>query len=159
MVSDTKKRGHLSVEHVYDLVMRVDKPMMVIDSWEGITRDIGPKGAESVLKMIETLVSNKNVNIVFVSETSDITTLDYLVDGVVTLSDMDGLLEKRSAREITLDKLRGIRRKRKNYTFTLNGGRFKYFPPLKPIHLEKFEIIPDPEKDKISSGIPNLDKL
>jgi len=172
VITDTKMKSYLtSFEHVYNLIMRVNNPMIVIDSWEGIVRDLGPEEAESALRRLETLISSKNVSIILVSETPDLTTIDYLADGIVTLSDIDvlgeaingrtwsGLLERRSAREITLNKLRGTRRKRKNYAYTLKGGRFKYFPPLKPVYLKKFGIIPDPGKDKISSGISDLDKL
>ncbi len=171
-IIDTKMKMYsLPFERVYDFIARLNNPLMIIDSWEGIVREAGPEEAEKMLSLLETLISKKSANIILVNENPDLSTLDYLVDGMVTLSDIDifgeakdgrvwsGLLERRSAREITINKLRGITRKKKNYAFTLYEGHFKYFPPLKPIYLKKFNIIPDPEKDKISSGIPDLDKL
>lgn len=160
-----------SFERLFDSIMKLENPLVIIDSWEGLVKELGAVEAEKMLGLLESLIYKKNANIILVSETCEIFSFDYIADGLVTLSDIDifgeakdgrvwsGLLERRSAREITLNKLRGTVRKRKNYTFTLYEGHFKYFPPLKPIYLKKFNIIHDPEKDKISSGIPDLDKL
>ncbi|MGB9660205.1 MAG: gas vesicle protein GvpD P-loop domain-containing protein [Nitrososphaerales archaeon] len=171
-IMDAKIGMHsLPFERVYDLITKLNNPLIIVDSWEGIIKEVGSEEAEKMLELLENLISKKNANIVLVSENPDLSSLDYLVDGVVTLSDIDvfgeakegtiwsGLLERRPAREITINKLRGIERKRKNYAFTLYEQHFKYFPPLKPIYLEKFKAIPDPSKDRISSGIPDLDKI
>ncbi|MEM3530421.1 MAG: gas vesicle protein GvpD P-loop domain-containing protein [Nitrososphaerales archaeon] len=171
-IIDTKMKMHsLPFERIYDLITKLNNPLIIIDSWEGVVREVGYEEVEKILSLLESSISKKSANIILVSENTDLSTLDYLADGVVTLSDIDvfgeakdgriwrNLLEKRSAREITINKLRSTVRKRKNYAFTLHEGHFKYLPPLKQIYLKNFKIIPDPEKDKISSGIPDLDRI
>ncbi|MEM3538212.1 MAG: gas vesicle protein GvpD P-loop domain-containing protein [Nitrososphaerales archaeon] len=171
-IIDAKMKMYsLPFERVYDLITKLNNPLVIIDSWEGIVREVGSEEAEKMLGLLESLISEKGANIILVSENPNLSTLDYLADGVVTLSDINvfseakygrvwrNLLEKRSVREIKINKLQGTVRKRKNYAFTLHEGHFRYFPPIKLIYLKNFKIIPDPEKDKISSGIPDFDKI
>jgi KaiC/GvpD/RAD55 family RecA-like ATPase len=63
------------------------------------------------------------------------TTLDYMVDGVVTLSRLT--MDHRNARELELEKLRGVRINQPRYPFTLEGGRFQYIEPSKRKSVEK----------------------
>jgi len=160
-ITDAKmKKYPTSFEHVYDLAMRVDNPMIVLDSWEGIVRDLGPEGAGGALGLLESLISNKNVNIIFVSETPEQTTLDYLADGVIFLSSKE--MEGRCIRCLTLNKIRGVEIKQHRYVFTLNDGRFRCFKPfskLLPAIMVRSEPLADPDKDHISSGIQDLDYI
>ncbi|MCP8315189.1 MAG: hypothetical protein H3Z53_12600 [archaeon] len=161
VVSDAKTKEYpTSFEHVYDLAMSTENPMIAIDSWEGIVRDLGPGGAENALRLFETLVSSKNANIILVSETSDQTTLDYFVDGTISLSSEE--IEGRRIRYFTLNKTRGVEIKQHRYVFTLNGGRFRCFKPflrMYPAILIRSEPVKDPDKDHISSGIQDFDNI
>jgi len=159
MVSDTKMRKYpTSFEHVYDLAMRTENPMIVVDSWEAVTEDLDPNGQMGVIRLLETLISSKNVNIILVSEVPDRTTLDYLVDGVTVLNmkTIDG----RRAREIELVKLRGTGINRPKYFFTLLDGKFRSFIETKPqiTEVKKTEPLPDTETH-FSTGIEDLDKI
>ncbi|MCP8319909.1 MAG: hypothetical protein H3Z52_03070 [archaeon] len=158
-ISDAKmKKYPTSFEHIYDLAMSTENPMIVVDSWEAVTEDLDPSEQMGAIRLLETLISSKNVNIILVSETPDRTTLDYLVDGIVMLSmkTIDG----RRAREIELMKLRGVEIDRPKYFFTLLDGRFRSFKETKPqiTEVKKTEPLPDTETH-FSTGIENLDKI
>jgi len=159
IISDTKmKKYPTSFEHVYDLAMRTENPMIVVDSWEAVTEDLDPSGQMGVIRLLETLISSKNLNIILVSEMPDRTTLDYLVDGVVTLNmkTIDG----RRIREIELMKLRGTGINRPKYFFTLLDGKFRSFKETKPqiTEVKRTEPLPDTETH-FSTGIEDLDKI
>jgi hypothetical protein len=99
--------------------------------------------------------------------------LDYIVDGVVTMEhfklmgssgiDSPNGMRTRYARQIRLDKLRGVEIRQKTYTATLHGGRFGYFEPYREHQDARIESdvvrVPDPGESRISTGIPDLDIL
>ncbi|MCP8309701.1 MAG: hypothetical protein H3Z54_13585 [archaeon] len=158
-ISDTKmKKYPTQFEHVYDLAMRTENPMIVVDSWEAVTEDLDPGGQMDVIRLLETLISSKNANIILVSEAPDRTTLEYLVDGVVVLNmkTIDG----RRTREIELMKLRGVEIDRPKYFFTLLDGKFRSFGETKPqiTEVKRTEPLPDTETH-FSTGIEDLDKI
>ncbi|MCP8304567.1 MAG: hypothetical protein H3Z50_03735 [archaeon] len=160
IVSDPRARNLPTIfEHFFELAMIIKNPLIVVDSWEVVTDRADPDEVKKSLDLIETLVSSKRANVVFVSETKEQTSLDYLVDGVVTLSSNE--IEGRRIREMELKKLRGISIKQHRYLFTLEGGRFSYFPPSEPRFPEKPKIwrsLPDSET-RLSSGIREFDKI
>lgn len=157
------------IKELYEHVKTLEEPFIVADSWDAIAKELERKVRMGIEKELVEMVKDLNGRIVFVSEETEQTTLDFLVDGVLTLADVEvfgeaalselSRLEERWAREILLNKLRGVRRDNKKYTFTLEGGRFRYFPRFKGEFPEKFEAIPDPNGDAISTGIPDLDRL
>jgi len=112
-----------------------------------------------------------NGRTILVEETEKTSFLDFLVDGVVSLTSTDvygeaeagrvyeDRLERRTAREMELKKLRGIRVSNKKYTFTLEGGRFRSFPPfVEDLSIRPIKIT-DLTNARISSGIPDLDRI
>ncbi|MEM3584679.1 MAG: gas vesicle protein GvpD P-loop domain-containing protein, partial [Nitrososphaerales archaeon] len=86
-IIDAKMKMYsLPFERVYDLITKLNNPLVIIDSWEGIVREVGSEEAEKMLGLLESLISEKGANIILVSENPNLSTLDYLADGVVTLS-------------------------------------------------------------------------
>jgi hypothetical protein len=95
------------------------------------------------------------------------------VDGVVTMEqfkmagsltmDAPSSMRTRYARQIRLDKLRGVEIGQKTYTSTLHGGRFSYFEPYRKHQDARIASdvvrVPDPGEFRISTGIPDLDIL
>lgn len=85
---------------------------------------------------------------------------EYIADSVLVLSKRR--LNNRKIREITFDKIRGVRISQDTFLATMEGGRFRAFPPhrkrLPPILLQP-EPVPDPSKDYISTGIDDLDLI
>ncbi|MFQ5710421.1 MAG: ATPase domain-containing protein [Candidatus Geothermarchaeales archaeon] len=159
-VSDSTIREFPTVlEHFYELAIGIENPFIVVDSWYAIADELEPEQIRTTMKILETLVTSKSASIVLVSETTKQTSLDYMVDGVVTL--YRGRVENRLCREVELNKLRGMSTTKDRYVFTLKDGRFRCFPlfaPKPPWEPKRWEPIPDTETH-FSSGSEDLDKL
>lgn len=158
---------------LYEDAEDMDNPMVVIDSWDALLgylklEDEGASLAQSLCDFCREV----GTHLIFVAETDNETPLDYIVDGVISTEMTnipkepwnrgiyDSELVTRTARQIELNKLRGVSIKQKNYIFTLEDGRFKYFPPMlrRPI-LHEIDAAPDIDGDHRSTGIKELDKI
>jgi hypothetical protein len=62
-----------------------------------------------------------------VEEKSGVKTLDYLVDAIFDLEQVN--IDEKYIRRVHIKKLRGIGLKQYVYPFTLDGGTFHNFPP------------------------------
>jgi len=157
---------------LYEDAEEMDNPMVVIDSWDAVLNylKLEDQGAALTQSLCE-FCREVGTHLILVSETERQTSLDYIVDGVVTLLDtevhgeaMGGQvypkqLESRTAREMELNKLRGVKRKQKSYVFTLKDGRFRHFPPYSRTAVLKLEPLPDIDEEHRSSGIKDLDEI
>lgn len=157
----------------------MDDPMIVIDSWDAVinyTAHILGDAQHSLEQNICEFARDMGIHLIFVSESADLMPLDYIVDGVVTLKNLrmaeplsdenrPAGMTTRYAREIKLDKLRGVEIKQNVYSCTLHDGRFRYFEPsLESISpqiriLSDLDRIADPCDDCISTGISDFDKI
>lgn len=152
-------------EEFYEHACRLKNPVIVVDSWEGISKRMAEEERMKTENALVALIEKANANLIFISEEPRQTVLDYLADGVVVLSRRD--LEEelpfhsRIIREIEIQKARGTTIRQFKYLFTLNGGRFKFFEPFEMEHPAK-TIKPEPILDnggKVSTGIKDFDKL
>ncbi len=159
----------------FDEAEEMDNPLIAIDSWDAVlnyTSQFIGNSQHSFEQNICEFARDLDTHLIFVSEFANVMPLDYIVDGVATMeqfkiqggSGKDGPSDMRTryARQIRLDKLRGVEIKQKTYTSTLHGGRFRCFKPYGE-HLDAriasdVTRIPDPGEDRISTGIPDLDK-
>jgi hypothetical protein len=99
------------------------------------------------------------MNLILISERTETTPLDYIVDGIVELSRIS--VDYRRARELNLKKLRGVRISQHKYGFTLEGGRFRTFGPFERRKVEKsrkVEVVPSAPA-YISTGVTELDLI
>lgn len=154
-----------------DQLLKTERPFLVVDTWDAIAKEMDYKEQLRIAKGIIMTTYGTNGRTILVEETKETSFLDFLVDGVMILTSMDiygeseagrvyeDRLERRSAREIELKKLKGTRISNKRYAFTLEGGRFRSFPPF----YEDLSVRPakfaDPADNRISSGIPDLDRI
>ncbi|MHC1567608.1 MAG: RAD55 family ATPase [Candidatus Syntropharchaeia archaeon] len=133
---------------------------VVIDSWDAIATQLEEKEMMRLEALVTELVREKNINLILTSERLELSTLDYLVDGVVFFNDVR--IEYRRAREVEMSKLRRTMIEQPKYPFTLYGGKFTCFLPfsLKPLpeKPQKFKPIPNSERF-LSSGSKDFDKL
>jgi KaiC/GvpD/RAD55 family RecA-like ATPase len=113
------------VEHVYDRIERIlpQKSLLLIDSLEGITHRYGLEMEEFVMCLQKDLVENSNTNVIMVLEKIDAGGIEYLVDGLISLSRED--MDERRIRHVRLDKLRATTISSPRYAATLSNGRFK----------------------------------
>jgi len=157
---------------LYEDAEEMDNPVVVIDSWDAILGSLNLQdNSVSFTQSICDFCHDVKTHLILISETDGPTDLDYIVDGIVTLLDTnvrgeatDGqpYLEhskSRTLREIRIDKLRGVERRRKSYAFTLKNGRFRHFPPYDEMRITKIESLPDIDKMHRSSGIKDFDKI
>jgi KaiC/GvpD/RAD55 family RecA-like ATPase len=160
----------------FDEAEEMDHPMIVIDSWDAVlnytSHFIGDAQHSFEQNMCE-FARDASIHLIFVSEFADIMPLDYIVDGVVTMEqfkiagsltmDAPSSMRTRYARQIRLDKLRGVEIGQKTYTSTLHDGRFSYFEPYREHQDARIASdvvrVPDPGESRISTGIPDLDIL
>jgi KaiC/GvpD/RAD55 family RecA-like ATPase len=162
-----------------DQAEEMDDPMIVIDSWDAVinyTAHILGDARHSLEQNICEFARDMGINLILVSESADLTPLEYIVDGVVTMNNVrmaapltgesgPEVMTTRYAREITLDKLRGVEIRQKIYTCTLHGGRFRYFEPsyenvcLRISMISDMDRVSDPSKDSISTGIIDFDTV
>ncbi len=157
-IADTRFEGS-PIEQLFEAAMDTENPFVVIDSWDVLTESMEAVERSKALKVLEALLSSRNANLVFVSETTGTTPLDYQADGIVALSVED--LEGRLLRILELRKLRGIRIPRTRHLFSLEKGRFHHLPPFSfrgVIEGAWWKPIPDSETH-FSTGCVALDRL
>ena len=161
------------MDGLYERIVDVDMdyPMVVIDSWDAVTDNL-EEGRIKLDSEITSLARRTASHLVLVTERSTTANLDYLVDGVVSLNEVEihgealfgdvwrGGLESRDSREIRLEKLRGVEIEQKRYTYSLYRGGFQYFKPFlpEPILLDG-SVIKDPDHQAISSGNDEFDQI
>src|SRR5512137_565991 len=154
----------------FDETEEVDNPMIIIDSWDAVlnyTAHLIGDSQHSFEQNICEFARDLDTHLIFVSEFANVTPLDYIVDGVVTMEQFrlpgyaEGSMRSRYVRQIKLDKLRGVEIGQKTYTVTLHNGRFRFFEPYrehKDARIASDGVrVPDPKDDRISTGIPDLD--
>ena len=137
---------------IVKLITAAKKPFVVIDSIDAIKESLGLSDISDIELLLYELSKKAKANIVLISEGAKPTRLDYVVDGVVLLRDLH------NKREMVIEKIRGVSRNVRSYSFTLRNGVFQYFPPVS--HLKR-PIPPDDKlfREIISSGSKDLDKL
>ncbi len=113
---------------LYDRIAAVlpAKPLVVIDSLEGLAEQLDLSMVKLVQVLQKDLVEHSGIDLVLVLETDRSVDLDYLVDGVAQLrrTEIDG----RRIRQLETLKLRGVEVGHPLALFSLSGGRFRHFP-------------------------------
>ncbi len=156
----------------FDETEEMDNPMIIIDSWDAVlnyTSHLIGESQHSFEQNICEFARDLDTHLIFVSEFANVMPLDYIVDGVVTMEQFrlpgyaKGSMRTRYVRQIKLDKLRGVEIGQKTYTVTLHNGRFRFFEPYRE-HKDALIAsdgvrVPDLSKDRISTGIPDLDTV
>ncbi len=150
------------LEVAYDRVEErlPDRSLVVIDSIDGLGEkyDISPERLLTVIQ--KDIVEGSGANVVYVLESAGGTHMDYLGDGVVSLSSTE--ISGRRARVMELEKLRGVKVDRHKYMFTLVNGRLETFPasPNTITHAEKkWKPLHEPGQETASFGCRQLDEI
>jgi KaiC/GvpD/RAD55 family RecA-like ATPase len=141
---------------------------IAFDSWELIyeylaTRHDDPPDIETVTNQLVALARRENIRLLLVSETTDSSPLEYIVDGVVTLQVTEDE-RGRTRRHLRLEKLRGVRIGNRLRPITLANGQFQAITPveLSTVHTGTGDGTWDPRansKAKFSTGISDLDPI
>ncbi len=129
---------------------------VIVDTWDAIHSSLGDSAIQAEKKLVD-WPREEGLTLVLVSEFMDTRVLEFLVDGVVTLSDSE--IDGRRVRNVRLDKLRECEIRNLRYVYTLKNGIFRRFPPLRikePEEEEPWMPFSD-EKCPFYSGSPVLD--
>jgi KaiC/GvpD/RAD55 family RecA-like ATPase len=155
-----KERRMPEIEILYDRIEKMlpAKPMIVIDSLEGFVNRYDLDMAHFVTTIQKDLVENSNTNLALITECEETTEIEYLVDGVISLS-MDDVSGRRF-RGLHIIKLRGTQINQPNYLVTLQHGRFRCFETESPDEgmVKGWEAIGDTDT-YYSTGIGSLDEI
>ena len=136
------------------------KAVLVLDSWEGAVRNTKEDGRNMLESALLSELDESRVSIVIVTETEKHDHLDYLVDGIASLSQAE--LEGRRTRSLELKKLRGFKVSTLRGLFTLENGRFTLLPqgPENGVPQTLERLVPIAHNEKTySTGVPDLDRI
>jgi len=132
--------------------------MVVIDSWDALVEryigisahEIGfPDRGEIERILLDQMVQTP-IFLVLVVERSELSQLDYLVNGVLETG--SEVQNGRPERWLYLKKLRGTRIETPLYPFTLEGARFQCISPVGPTMAGRV-VRPEPEPEPVSGSI------
>jgi KaiC/GvpD/RAD55 family RecA-like ATPase len=105
------------------------EPLIVLDSWDAIAKRVEPVERQKLEQAMLVMAEAKQARIIFVSEEPALTTVDYVVDAVVSLT--DEVLNGRRIRRIAWKKLRGSPIPQRSFIYTLYDGNFTVFENTK----------------------------
>jgi len=146
--------------NIYRMCDEFEVAVVVIDSWDAVLTQTGELENKEDLETLITDISSKaNIDFILVTEYTFQDKLDYLVDSVISMKaeDIDG----RAVRTLNVTKIRGVKRERPSYLFSLEGGIFNSLEPFKfvyPPEHKRFEPIED-TPSYFSSGSEDLDMM
>lgn len=102
-------------------------PFVILDVWDTIAKvDVSTRIKAE--KLLISLTDRHVGFLVFLTESIERSTIEYLLDGVVSLS--QNFYKSYRLREMEVEKLRGTHISRAKVPFTLQGGRFRIFSKL-----------------------------
>jgi archaellum biogenesis ATPase FlaH len=115
-------------ERITNQLMDVRSPLIIVDSWDGIASFMDRESRLNNERVLQTWLERAGGRLILVNEGNELTTLDYLVDGIVTLK--LNKFNHFNVREMNLTKLGGIDIKKNSFVYTLNNGIFKIYEPF-----------------------------
>jgi len=152
--------GHKVVSGLHELLSSMENPLVVLDSWEGISDYIPAEARMKVEQSLMAVLEETGARLILVSEHSEAnTTLDQLADAILILRQK--VIDDRRLRELEIRKLRGVPIRQDQYLFTLAGGRFQYLEPFNFVLPEETATYRplDNTETHMSTGSRDLDSL
>jgi KaiC/GvpD/RAD55 family RecA-like ATPase len=117
------------IRQLYNLTYELNRPFLVIDSWDAIEIFSKSKYGESIIEDMIEFARKTDVRIIFVTEYHEIQRVDYLIDAVIVME--RDFLDGKSVRIMQIEKMRGVEISRGRYLYTLKDGIFRYLKPMK----------------------------
>ncbi len=136
------------------------RSLVLIDSIDALSEHYGIAASKLINVLQRDLVEGSKQSVLYVLEGSGETRLDYLGDGVLSLSSTEH--QGRRLRVMTIEKLRGQQVGQHKYLYTLDSGRLEAFAvtdAVKGPTPRAWKAIPDASKDVVSTGMKSLDQL
>ena len=117
-------------ERITNELMDVKAPIIIIDSWDAIASFMDKEARLNNERVLQTWRERAGAKLIFISEDTSDSTLDFLVDGIVELD--QSVYNSCRLRQIRINKLRGVKMVNPIYYFSLNNGIFTSFETYKP---------------------------
>lgn len=139
-------------ERVTNQLMDVKNPVIIIDSWDSVASLMDREARLNNERVLQTWRERAKAKLIFTSEESVESSLEYIVDGVVELNYevKDGI----RTRSLFLKKLRGIPIKRSVYFFTLKDRILRCFDSYDPRDFRINKIDKTPKETDYSTQLP-----
>ena len=99
-----------------------DEKLVVLDSWDAFAKLLDPIDRQKTEQSMLAISEANGIRLLFVSETAELTAMDYMADAVLAME--DNLFEGQRVRRVIWKKLRGFEIPHRNYPYTLHGGKF-----------------------------------
>src|SRR5712692_4406630 len=120
----------MEAETVFNQVLRLkqarQRALLVVDSWEGALRNVNDEGRRMLETAVFSEIEESKVSVVLVIEAERLGSLDYLVDGIVTLNHQEH--DGRTVRTLTVNKMRGFKVRKPIALYSLDHARFTVLP-------------------------------
>lgn len=149
------------IEKVQNAARDLTKPLIILDSWESIARQLQNRDRVAAERALLSVVETSHPKIVFVGEGTEVTTIDYMADAIVILRDESYV--GRRLRRIEWKKIRGTEIPQKRHIYTLANGQFTILHmavPKKPFEFIVRPLIPVPHSSThYSTGSSDFDKF
>jgi len=117
-------------ERITNELMDVKAPTIIIDTWDAIGFFMDKEALMNNARVLQTWRERSGAKLIFVTESPEDTTFDFLADGVIELK--QEYHNNRKVRQILLSKLRGSRINRPTCIFSLNDGIFRSYARYEP---------------------------
>ena len=125
-------------ERITNQLMDVKSPIIIIDTWDTIALFMDRESRLNNERVLQIWRERSGAKLIFLSESSDLTLLDSIVDGVITLR--QDSKKSYTYRELFFNKLRGIPIDCTKYCFSLYNGIFFALDSSSELNLiEKFK--------------------
>ncbi len=134
---------------IIKIMEKKKKSILLIDSWNTILEVVNQQ-EESLENLLHDAVKTMKINAIVIQEGSTLSRLEFIADGVITLEDTP------SGRKLIINKLRGIQRNIREYSFSLTRGLFNYY---EPIQIEDKSGLDVSFNDRLSTGSKELDRM
>lgn len=153
-------------ERVTNELMDVQAPTIILDTWDAVSYFMDKDALMNNSRVLQTWRERAGAKLIFISESPDDKTFDFLVDGIAELKLRHH--NERRIREIFLSKLRGIRVNRPSYLFSVNNGIFHSYERHNPSDFLRYAHLlvsdkkiknSDSSEEYINTGYHELDEL
>lgn len=117
-------------ERITNELMDVKAPIIIIDSWDAIASFMDKEARLNNERVLQTWRERAGAKLIFITEDTSDSTLDFLVDGIVELD--QSVYNSCRLRQIKINKLRGVKMVNQIYYFSLNNSIFTSFQTYNP---------------------------
>jgi len=117
-------------ERITNELMDIKSPIIVIDSWDAIASLMDKESRINNERVLQTWRERAKAKIIFITEGIQESPLDFMVDGVLELS--NDIYNGTHLRKMSINKLRGIAIENTSYLFSLQDNIVRFFCKYMP---------------------------